>query len=53
MEYMYNLHYFDKAVMEEEANGGRCRDRGFFEFLGSDGTDDLLNLRARFCIVIE
>lgn len=39
--------------MEEEANGGRCRDRGFFELLGGDGADELLNLRARFCIVID
>ena len=26
---------------------------GFFELLGGDGADELLNLRARFCIVID
>ena len=47
------MHYFYKAVMEEEANGGRCRDRGFFELIGGDGADEFLKLRARFCIVID
>ena len=39
--------------MEEEANGGRCRNRRFFELLGSYRTNKLLYLWAGFGVVID
>lgn len=39
--------------MEEKADGCWSRDRCFFELLRGDPADDLLNLRAGFCVVIN
>ncbi|KAG9128655.1 hypothetical protein Leryth_026677, partial [Lithospermum erythrorhizon] len=47
----FTLDYLNKAIMEKEANSCRSRDGSFYELLGCNRENQLLNLRARFCIV--
>lgn len=47
------IDYFNKAVMEEKANGCWTRNWCFFELLGCDGPNELFELRTRFRIVID
>lgn len=45
--------YSDKAIMEEETNGGGAHGGGVLELLGGDGADEAVNLRAGFGVVVN
>lgn len=45
--------YLNKAIVEEEADGGRSSGRRIFELLRDDGADDLFKVRACFGVVIH
>lgn len=47
------MTYFNKAIVEKEANGSRGRGRGFFEHVGGYIANERLNLRAFFGIVVN
>lgn len=47
------ITYFDKAVVEEEADGGGARRRALAVARGGDGRDDVLHVRARRAVEVR